>query len=88
MNCRFVAKHKAEKTVRWLIYNPGEKAWSLHHDDGSKGRDFWKNLEVKPIGFLDEMKLTYKRKKEVKGDFQEMHCWDRQKCKKSKERKV
>lgn len=31
-------------------------------------------LVVKPIGFLDEMKLTYKRKKEVKDDFQEMHC--------------
>ena len=28
-------------------------------------------LVVKRIGFLDEMKLVYKRKKEVKGDFQE-----------------
>lgn len=25
-NCRAVAKHKAEKTVRWLNYNPGKKA--------------------------------------------------------------
>lgn len=33
------------------------------------------------------MKLTYKRKKEVKDDFQETHCWDRRKCRKTKERK-